>query len=310
MMGKDDKNQGFLRRLDNFDRAGKRITYRIVVVLYVLFTCSILVGTVYYGVRELQGNGDSEQLTICCVMLLFLAAIPVCNQLVNRFFKYLDQKNAAFDPRTMALPAQGSVTLEDALHRMSTQTGVIVWDTIWGCMVFSLLFMLALGLGDPPRILLVCVCMVLFIAVGHAGFHLLWKKKSFTKKMLRNTAEVMKLAHPEAYAQAVEESLRQGVLSYEKELILTQDYILGCTEWDVHYTPVAIPRAQITEFTFFYRRMVVGGRNSRTVGILRCAADGKKLVDLVLGPRSKAKQIMGILGYYQFSWREEALTYV
>lgn len=309
-MKKDENNQEFLKKLDHFDQAGKKITYRIVVVLYVLFTCFILAGSVYYGVREFQGNGDSKQLTICCVTLLALAAIPVCSKLVDRFFIYLEQKNNAFDPRTMTLPAQGTVTLEDALHRMSTQTGVIVWDMILGCVVFSLLFLLAFGLGNRPRILFICVCMVILIALGHTGFHLLWKKKRFTKKMLRNTSKVMELTHPEAYAGAVEESLRRGVLSYEKELILTDEYILGSVEWDTYYTPVAIPRAQITEFTFFYRRMVVGGRNSRTVGILRCAADGKKLADLVLGPQAKAERIMSILSYYQFSWRKEKLNYI
>lgn len=309
-MGKDNDNQKFLKKLDKFDQAGKRMTHRIVVVLYAVFTCCVLAGTVYYGVREFQGNGDAEQLAICCVTLLILAAIPVCNKLVDRFFKYLDQKNNAFDPRTMALPPQGAVALEDALHRMSTQTGVIVWDTIWGCVVFSLLFMLVLGVGSLPRVLFVCVCVVILLAAGHFLFHLLWKKKPFAKKMLRYTSKIMELPHPEAYAKAVEESLRRGVLSYEKELILTNEYILGCAEWDIHYTPVAIPRAQITEFAFFYRRMVVGGRNSRTVGILRCTMDGKKQVDLVLGPQQKAERIKRILGYYQFSWREEKLTYV
>lgn len=87
MIKKDDNNQKFLRKLDHFDWAGKRMIYQLVVVLYVLFTCIILAGT---------------------------------------------------------------VTLENALHRMSTQTGVIVWDTIWGCVVFSLLFLLALGMGNRP----------------------------------------------------------------------------------------------------------------------------------------------------------------
>lgn len=308
-MEKGNNNQGFLKKLDHIDRAGKRMTNRVVAVLYIVFTCCILAGTVYYGVRQLRGDGDSEQLAICCGMLLVLAAIPVCNKLVNRFFKRLEQRGSAFDPRAMALPAQRTVTLEDALHRMSTPVGVIVWDVIWGCMAVSLLFMLALGMGDRLRILLVCVCVAAALAVGHAVFRLLWKKKPFTQKMLRNAAKALALPHPEAYAKAVEESLKRGVLAYEKELILTDEYILGSVEWDTYYTPVAIPRAQVTAFTFFYRRMVVGGRNSRTMGILRCTGDGKNLADFVLGPQPKAERIMKILGYYQFSWREEEITY-
>lgn len=309
-MGKDNNNQEFLKKMDRFDRAGKRMTHRIVAVLYIVFTCCILAGTVYYSVRQLQGDGDPEQLAICCAMLLFLAAIPVCNKLVDRFFKSLDEKNSAFDPRTMALPEQGTVTLEDALHRMSTPVGVIVWDVICGCVAFSLLFMQVLGMGDRSRILIACACAAVFLVVGHTVFHLLWKQKRFTKKMLRNTAKAMELPHPEAYAKAVEESLKQGVLAYEKELILTDGYILGSVEWDTYYTPVAIPRAQVTEFTFFYRRMVVGGRNSRTAGILRCTAEGKQLADLVLGPQPKAERLKKILGYYHFFWREGETVYI
>lgn len=308
-MKKDDNNQEFLRKLDRFDWAGKRMTYWIMLLLYILFTCSVLAGTIYYGIREFQGNGDSGQLTICCVILLVLAAIPMCCKLVNRLFKHLDQKNAAFDPCTMTLPAQGTITLENALHRMCTPIGVIVWDTIGGCVVFSLLFLLALGIGNWLRILFICDCVIILLAVGHTVFHLLWKKKSFTKKMLCSTHEIIKLAHPETYAEAVEESLKRGILAYEKELILTNEYILGSAEWDTHYTPVAIPIAQITELSFFYRR-IAGSRNSRTIGILRCAADGKKLADLILGPPPKAERIMKILNYYQFSWREEKFTYV
>lgn len=309
-MGKDNNNQEFLKKLDRFDRAGKRMTHRIVAVLYIVFTCCILTATVYYSVRQIQRDGDSEQLAICCAMLLFLAAIPVCNKLVDRFFRSLDEKNSAFDPRTMALPEQGTVTLEDALHRMSTPVGVIVWDVICGCVAFSLLFMQVLGMGDRSRILLACACAAVFLVVGHTVFLLLWKQKRFTGKMLRSAAKTLALPHPEAYAKAVEESLKRGVLAYEKELILTDTYILGSMEWDTYFAPVAIPRAQVTEFTFFYRRMVAGGRNSRTVGILRCSAEGKQLADLVLGPQPKAERLKKILGYYQFSWREGETVYI
>lgn len=307
-MGKKD-NQEFLRKLDHFDEAGRKISYGIVVALYVVFTCFILAAAVYYGVRQFQGKGDPEQFAVCCVMVLVLAAIPVCNKLLDRFFKQLGQKNDAFDPRTMALPEQGTVTLEAALHRMSTQTGTIVWDVIWGCVEFSLLFLWIFNLGNRTRILLDCAFVVVLIIVGHTGFQLMWKKQSFIKKMLRNTSKAIVLDHPGVYAQAVEESLNRGVLSYEKELILTDEYILGSVEWDTSYMPVAIPRGQITELVFFYRRLT-GGRTPRTVGILRCNADGKKMVDFVLGPPLKAEKIKKILGYLQISWREEELTYI
>lgn len=306
-MGKD--NQEFLRKLDNIDQAGKRIVHWILVILYALFTCFILAATVYYAIGEFRGNADTRQLTICCATLLILAAIPVCSRLVDYFIKLLFQKNDVFEPAAMELPVPGTVSLEDALHKLSTKTGVIVWDSIWGCMLFSLLLLLLFGLGNPARILLLCVCMAAVIAVGHGAFYWLWKRRTFRNKMLRNTSGVIGLDNPQGFAAAVEESLKRGILSYEKELILTDEYILGNGEWDTYYTPVVIPRERITEFVFFYRR-TVGGKTSRTVGILRCNENGRKLADLVLGPQLKAERIMKILRYYQVSWREEELTYV
>lgn len=301
-------NQKFMKKLDNFDQSMNRIMNRLVIFLYAIFTCFIFAATFYYGVCEIQGNGNTKQFTICSTMLLVLAAIPVCNKFVDLFLKRFLQKNDAFDPRAMVLPAHG-VTLEDALHKMSTQTGVIVWDTIWGCVVFSLLCLLAFGIGNRPRILFLCVCVIALIAVGHIVLKLLWKRRSYVKKMLRNTSKIIGLNDPVGFAAAIEESLKRGVLSYEKELILTDEYILGSVEWDIHYTPVAIQKAQITEFVFFYRRMV-GSRYSRTIGILRCVRADKQVVDLALGPYIKSEKIKKILAYYKISWREEQLTYV
>lgn len=302
-------NQEFLEKLDKFDRSGRKTMYRLIFILYAVFTCFILAATVYYVVLEFQGNGDPGQLTNCSAMLLVLAAIPVCGKMADLFIKCLLQKNEAFDPGTMELPAHGSVRLEDALHRMSTQTGAIVWDTIWGCVVVSLLCLLAFGMGDPPRILLLCVFVIVLTVVGHMIFRLLWKRRSFVKKMIRNTSKVIEMDDPASYAAAIEESLKRGVLCYEKELILTGAYILGNAERDNSYIPVAIPRAQVTEYIFFYQR-IAGDGNSRTVGILRCVSNGKKLVDFVLGPQKKAEKLKKILAYYQISWREEKLYYV
>lgn len=306
-MGKD--NQEFLKKLEHISQVGSRIMHWAIVVLYAAFTCVIFTATIYYAMREFQGSNNPRQLTICSTMLLILAAIPICSKLVDCFITHLSQKNDAFDPRMMELPAFGTVSLEDALHKMSTQTGVIVWDTLWGCVACGLLSLVVFDVEHRPYILLACAGVIGLITIGHAAFYLMWKKRSFAKKMLCNTSKIIELSHPEAYFEEIEKSLKQGVLSYEKELILTNKYILGSTEWGTHYTPVAIPRGQITEFVFFYQQ-TVGNINSWTVGILRCIADGKILVDFVLGSHAKVEKIKKILDYYQISWREEELFYV
>ena len=112
----------------------------------------------------------------------------------------------------------------------------------------------------------------------------------------------------EGYAAAVEASLQRGVLSYEKEFILTEDFILGAAEWDTSYEPVAVPRAGVKEYVFFFHRMV-GGRYSRTFGVLSCRVNGKSIVDLVIGPQYRAEKVLQILDYYQIPWTEGEFIY-
>ena len=107
----------------------------------------------------------------------------------------------------------------------------------------------------------------------------------------------------------VDDSLNSGVLSYERELILTKDYILGSAETDLRYLVVAVPRTEVTEFVYYFRR-TVSGKHFRMIGFLSCRANGEKLVDLVVGPLDRAKKILQILDYYQIPWTEEDMTYV
>lgn len=305
----DKNNQEVLKKMDKFDNITSNVMFRIFVIFYVLLTVFVLAATIYYGVYEIQGKGHTEQFAIYFTFLLVLAAIPACSKLIDLFIKQFFKKDDAYDPHKAELPAPGTVTLEDALHRMSTQTGVIVWDVLWGCVLFSLFCLLALDMGDWLRIMLICVCVAAIMAVGHLFFRLLWKKRSFIKRMLRNTAKCMPIACPSDYVKGVEESLKRNVLSYEKEFIMTDEYILGCAEQDTSFIPVALPREQIDEFVFFYRR-TVNGRYSRTVGILSCRAGKKKLADLVLGQGPKVNKVLRILKYYDISWRKEETTYI
>lgn len=305
----EEKNQEFLKKLDKADETGKRIMSRIMIILYAVFTVVALSLTVYYGVLAMQGNDNTKQFVSAFILLLLLGAIPLCYKLFDLVFRCFFKKDTTYDPKTAVLPVTGTVTLENALHKMSSQVGVIVWDSIWGCVLFSMLFLLISGTGDMVRIIFGWMGLAAFTAVGHIVLYFIWKKRSLTKKMLRNMAEYWPISNTSDYAKAVEESLKRSILSYEKELIVTDEYILGNAQWDTGFHPVALPREQIDELVFHYRRMV-NGQTSRTVGILSCRAAGKKTVNLVLGLEPKVNKVLRILNYYNIPWREEKMTYM
>lgn len=303
----ENDNQKFLKKVDKVDRTIGKFTYKAAVVLYAVITLFVAAAVVYYVICEIKGTGNPKQLAICCASLLLLAAIPVCGKLIDLLFKWFFHRDNVLDPQTMELPKQGSVGLEAALHKMSTQTGVIVWDSLWGCVLVSLLFSLLFINGNKPRILLICVCLAFIIAIGHVLFRLIWKKHSFIKKMLCNTEKFIPLASD--YAREVDESLLQNILCYEKELIMTDKYILGSIEHDTKFIPVAIPIEQVKEFVFFYRR-VVNGKYSRSLGILSCRISSTNSVNFMLGIPTKTQKILKILNFYNISWREDKTTYV
>lgn len=305
----EENNQEFLKKLDKVDETGKRIVNRIMIILYAVFTVVALSLTVYYGVLAIQGNDNTKQFVSAFILLLLLGAIPPCYKLFDLVFCYFFKKDTTYDPGTAVLPVTGTVTLEDALHKMSSRVGVIVWDSLWGCVLFSMLFLLISGTGDTVRIIFSWMGLAAFTAVGHIGLHFIWKKSTLTKKMLRNMAEYWPISNTSDYAKAVEESLKRSILSYEKELIVTDEYILGNAQWDTSFHPVAIPREQIDELVFYYRRLV-NGQTSRTVGILSCRAVGRNPVNLVLGLEPKVNKVLRILNYYKIPWREEKMTYM
>lgn len=304
-----ENNQEFLKKLDKVDETGKRIVSWILIILYAVFTVVVLSLTVYYGVLAIQGNGNTKQFVSAYILLLILGAIPLCFKLFDFVFRHFFKKDTDYDPETAVLPMSGTVTLEAALHKMSSQVGVIVWDTLWGCVLFSMLFLLISGTGDLVRIIFGWMGLAAFTVVGHIVLYFIWKKSSLTRKMLRSTAEYRSVNNTSDYANAVEESLKHSILSYEKELILTDEYILGNAQWDTGFHPVAIPREQIDELVIHYRRLV-NGQTSRTVGILSCRTAGKKPVNLVLGLEPKVNKVLRILNYYKIPWREEKMTYM
>lgn len=304
----EDNNQEFLRKLDKVDETGKKISYWIFIILYAVFTVVILAMAVYYGVLTMQGNDNTKQFVSCYVTLLLLGAIPLCGKLMDFVFKRYFKKDTEYDPGTAVLPAPGTVTLEAALHRMSNKTGVMVWDIFLGCVLFSMIFLMFTGVKDPVRLMFSTMGLAAFTVAGHFVLHFIWKKRSITKKLLRRTAEYRTIGNTSDYAKKVEESLKHSILAYEKEFILTEEYILGSAERDTSFNPVAIPRDEIDELVFHYRR-VVNGRYSRTVGILSCRAVGKKPVDLILGLDPTVNKVLRILNYYKIPWREEKMTY-
>lgn len=302
-------NPMFSKEVNPFARVYVKVL-RLIGITLCLSMVAAAVGV--YVVNAVRGTTTQAQFATCCVALVLLVAVLLCVKLVGAWKRWFYRRDIALDPATMALPERGTVTLEGALHKMSWPLGALMWFLFLGCLLCTLLLMLVFPTGQRAAILRGAAAIAALTIVGTLLLYLFWKKRSFLKRLVNCSAEYFPEEVNEGYAASVEASLRRGVLSYESELILTDDYILaaaGTVAFGTRYRPVAVPRAKVTEFVFYHLRLL-GGRYTRTFGILSCRVDGEVLVNLVVGRPQKAQKVLRILTYYQIPWTEEPFTYL
>lgn len=303
----DKDEQQRLKKREQFNIAEHRVR-RWFTTVASLGLVAFIVG--FYVVNAVRGTATRQQLILCCAAVLSAVVVALAVWLIRNWENRVFRRDITLDPARMLLPARGTVTLSGALHKMTIPVGAIVWVVIWGCLIFSMLFMLGDAAHRAATVQNLAVMAVL-MAGGYPLLYLLWRKKSFVQKMVQHSTQFFPAEVHEGYADSVEASLQRGVLAYERELILTDDYLLGALgtgEWDTRYEPIAVPRASVSEYVFYYKRMVTG-RYSRTVGILTCRTSGGTPINLILGQVPKAQKVLRILDYYQIPWTESSTIY-
>lgn len=277
--------------------------------LVCLITLGFLVRAVYCGVCELRGIDMGNRLSSSVTGFFLFSGVILCVKLFIYGVGKLHQKEYSFDPSAMELPERGSITLETALHHMAINMGLIMWDSTFGILLSILLIMmLALG-GNIPLILLTCFIMALLLVGGHFLLSWRWKKRSFLKKLARNTEKYWRVGDARDFAAALEESLMKGVLYYAHEMTLTADYIIGLTESDTSFVPVAIPRAEILSIAFYRRRPVMNRYRKYDMGVLKCMLRNGNHVEYLVGQGPRMQRVTKVLNYYRISWKEEELIY-
>ena len=82
------------------------------------------------------------------MLVLFAIAIPLLIKLKRFLNVWIYRKDIALEPSTMVLPERGTVTLKAALHKMTTQIGVYIWDMLLGLLFFSVLLTQIVSEGE------------------------------------------------------------------------------------------------------------------------------------------------------------------
>lgn len=301
----DVKEQRLLKCLDRGNQALARI---VIYGAYVLAVIMLFLA-IYYGIGEAVGDQEKGRAINYFGGFVTFAAAGAAVKLCEAVLAAVHKKDEEFDPKTMVLPENGTVTLESALHHMAIKTGVIGWDTTFGLLLGILLMMMFCLGGNVPLILMICFVLAALLAGGHFFWSWRWKKRSFAGKMVKNTSRFIPISEPCQYAGTVEKSLKNGVLYYGKELILTEDFIIGQIETDLQFKPVAVPGTEIARLAFFSRRSVMNRYRRYDMGILDCRLHSGKSIELLIGQGPRMERVLKVLDYYHIEWIEEDMVY-
>lgn len=306
---KSNENPGEQKFLKFMDKVNLFIS-RLMEGMVYLIALGFLGSAVYCGVCEFRGIDMGNRFGSSLAGFCLFSGMIICVKLFLYWVGRLHQKEYAFDPSTMELPERGTITLETALHHMAIKMGLIIWDSVFGILLGTLLLLMLFLGGNIPLILLICLILALLLAGGHVFFSWRWKKKSFLDKLIRNTEKYIKVGDARDFAVSLEDSLMRGVLYYAQEMTLTADYIIGLTEADTCFIPVAIPRAEIRSIVFYRRRPVMNRYRKYDTGVLKCSLSNGTRVEFLIGQGPRMQRVLKVLSYYRISWIEEEVVYV
>lgn len=166
--------------------------------------------------------------------------------------------------------------IDETLTDMIGRPMLIVWDIMWACMMLSFELAFGVGTGHYGAAAPTVIGMGGMLMAGHITFTMYYNHRSYCKKMLSETKKYLNIANEEAFCEALEQNLRNKMNYRFKKFVISQDYMMGYTERDTFFDPVAIPICTIASAEWYEVR--VTGRAARTLGMLACKLNNGKTV--------------------------------
>jgi len=241
--------------------------------------CVIMIALGIYGVvtnmsKEWQETAPFWGM-ISCFGLLFLFADFWAEKWLTKVIKIADERYNSANGRKKTKIQD----LYTALVMLNQQSGIVVWDTIWGIVVVFMCMCLLIGF-DTCKKAVVIVVLLFSLAMlfgGHFVGKRLSKRCKYGKKLYKHSKQYMDYSDELGFLQDVDRSIQRGVISYNGLWMLTDEYMVGRLS-DITYEPVAIPRKEVEKIVFFYERFY-----KRVDGILLLSLKNGKSAKLCLG---------------------------
>lgn len=305
---KIDKEQKRMKKLFRAEVTFTKIFLHLVTIIMIVFS---LACTWVSLEKLLQGEDTKKQLidgAVAFVMFVVLEVINVYwNCIVNCLLDIRDKREWEKNRNQMTKIKD----LHTALHYMAgCSGGIIVWDTIWGVIIGSMLLFLVMFFGTCRKsaVMGTIIVSAVMLFAGHIGGKKIWWRRSLNNKIVSYTKKYYSISNETEYVEAVDKSVQKGVLFFSNMWLMTEDFVIGRLS-DIVFDPVAIPRETILQYTFFYKVHVYSKR-TLPQAILKCRLNNGKSVECVIGQGNSCNALLQRLNELGIPWDEEEEQYI
>lgn len=297
----DEEEQNRNKKFFNVNKILGKIA---AIVIGIFFLISVA-GTIYYGLNSTEDEENMRRFREFSVMSLAVSGAILAGYSLEQIIAGIQkraQTSFTENPKEK-LPDVSGISLRESLGYMRGKAGVIVWDSVWGCILFSFIFAF---LGSSELEFWIKVRNILFIVwvliLGHVLFLIYYRGRNYTGRMLRITKKYYNVENDEYYAACVEKSLKNDMMFRCRQFILTGEFILGCSESDIFFKPAAIPVREVESAEFY--EVCSGGKTVVYKGVLACRLLNGQIVEFYVSRGAGNGNICSLLDYYNFPYRK------
>ena len=309
-MAKKEKGKKRLKKIENF------IEIAFIVVILTALFCAGVFHILAYGIPLGNYKKDMHQVLNGIGMIGVVFVVLLGIKLFDMFFEYLDRNQGDFskeiNPRKWPYPKMR--TVNKTLIYMTRRVYLLVWDLLIGIFIFSALLAKVCMIMDNKEPMdfgsilgLPIVFFIIWLPIRIAIIIFYYSRK-YEKKMLYYSEKYVGIRNSEGFLGKLEKSLKEDLLYYSHEWIITKDYFMAYCETRGLFHPIAIPVNEMLHLQYEVRTEEVRTRHTRMTvdeAVIICKLRSGKSVDLYVGGRGKIGTIWKVLEYFKIPYENK-----
>ena len=310
-MAKKEKGKKRLKKIDDF------ITAAYFVVMMLVLFCAGVFYILAYGIPLGNYEKDMNQVLtgIGMIGVVFFELLGI--KIFNMYFEYLDRNQRDFrkeiNPRKWPHPKMR--TVNRTLTYMTRRVYLLVWDLLIGVLIFSAVVVNVYMMMDNKipmdfgSILMIPIAFLIIWLLIRKAIVIFYYGRKYEKKMVYYSEKYVGIRDTEGFLKKLEKSLKEDLLYYSHQWIITKDYFMAYCDTGAFIHPIAIPVNEMVRLQYEVRTREVHTRDSRVTvdeaAVIICKLRSGKSVDLYVGGRGKIGTIWKVLEYFKIPYENK-----